>query len=261
MSPRAEVLGCSIDRLDLGGTLSEVERTISSRRFTQHMAINTAKLVTMQDDPELRRIVDGCGLVNADGQGVVWASRLLGDPLPERVAGIDLMDALLALAERREYRVYFIGARAEVLERALERFRQEHPKLQIAGARDGYFTRAEEPAVCAEIRASRPDIVFVAISSPRKEYFLGEHGPTLGAPFVMGVGGAIDVVAGVTRRAPVLWQRLGLEWLFRLLQEPRRMFRRYAVTNVRFAYLIGSALLTSRRVSSRPHQASSTHPK
>jgi N-acetylglucosaminyldiphosphoundecaprenol N-acetyl-beta-D-mannosaminyltransferase len=246
MNSRAEVLGCRIDRLDLEGTLSEVERAIASRRFAQHMAINTAKLVAIQDDPKLRRIVDGCGLVNADGQGVVWASRVLGDPLPERVAGIDLMYALLALAERRGYRVYFFGARAEVLERALERIRRHHPRLQIAGARDGYVSRDEEPAVCSAIRASRADIVFVAISSPRKEYFLGEHGPTLGAPFVMGVGGAIDVVAGVTRRAPVLWRRLGLEWLFRLLQEPRRMFRRYAVTNARFAYLIGSALLTAR---------------
>ena len=115
--------------------------------------------------------------------------------------------------------------------------------------------------MCAEIRDSRADILFVAISSPRKEYFLGEYGPALGAPFVMGVGGAIDVVAGVTRRAPVAWQQLGLEWLFRLLQEPRRLFRRYAVTNARFGYLIGSALMAARSASSRPHQASSTHPK
>jgi N-acetylglucosaminyldiphosphoundecaprenol N-acetyl-beta-D-mannosaminyltransferase len=261
MNARAEVLGCGIDRLDFKDTVSEVDRAISSRSFTQHMAINAAKLVTMQNDPDLRRIVEGCGLVNADGQGVVWASRLLGDPLPERVAGIDLMHALLALAERRGYRVYFLGARNEVLQRALGRIRRDHPRLQVAGARDGYFSRAEEPAVCAEIRDSRADILFVAISSPRKEYFLGEYGPALGAPFVMGVGGAIDVVAGVTRRAPVAWQQLGLEWLFRLLQEPRRLFRRYAVTNARFGYLIGSALMAARSASSRPHQASSTHPK
>jgi N-acetylglucosaminyldiphosphoundecaprenol N-acetyl-beta-D-mannosaminyltransferase len=251
MSPRAEVLGCQIDRLDLKETLRKVERVIATRRFTQHMAINTAKLVTMQDDAELRRIVDGCGLVNADGQGVVWASKLLGDPLPERVAGIDLMYALLGLAERRGYRVYFLGARAEVLERALERLRERFPELQVAGARDGYFSDDEEGQVCASIRESRADILFVAMSSPRKEYFLGEHGPELGAPFVMGVGGSIDVAAGVTRRAPVLWQRLGLEWLFRLLQEPRRMFRRYAVTNARFALMIGLALLSGRSAARR----------
>jgi N-acetylglucosaminyldiphosphoundecaprenol N-acetyl-beta-D-mannosaminyltransferase len=156
------------------------------------------------------------------------------------------MQALLELAERRGYRVYFLGARADVLERAIERIHRLHPRLEIVGARNGYFSEHEDLAVSLAIRATRPDIVFVAISSPRKEYFLGEHGADLGAPFVMGVGGAIDVVAGATRRAPPLLQRLGLEWLFRLLQEPRRMFRRYAVTNARFAWLVGSALLDGR---------------
>jgi N-acetylglucosaminyldiphosphoundecaprenol N-acetyl-beta-D-mannosaminyltransferase len=247
MTKRANILGCSIDRLDMAATLAQVEDAIASRQFMQHMAVNAAKLVTMRDDPKLREIIGDCGLVNADGQSVVWASKLLGDPLPERVAGIDLMHALVALAERRGYRVYFLGARAEVLERALDRLRSAYPDLQVAGARDGYFTDAEQAEVCAAIQASRPDILFVAMSSPRKEYFLGEYGPRLGVPFVMGVGGSVDVVAGVTRRAPVAWQRLGLEWLFRLLQEPRRMFRRYAVTNARFAYLVGRALVAGDR--------------
>ena len=246
-SARASVLGCDIDRLDMAETLDAVESIIASGRFTQHMAINAAKLVTMHADPRLRAIVDDCGLVNADGQAVVWASKILGDPLPERVAGIDLMDALLGLAERRGYRVYFLGARAEVLGRAIDVLLERYPALTIAGARDGYFSEDEEAEVAAAIRASQPDILFVAMSSPRKEYFLGEHGPTLGAPFVMGVGGSIDVVAGVTRRAPGAWQRLGLEWLFRLLQEPRRMFRRYAVTNWRFTFLVVRELVTRGR--------------
>jgi N-acetylglucosaminyldiphosphoundecaprenol N-acetyl-beta-D-mannosaminyltransferase len=240
---RADILGCSIDRLDLADTVSEVERVIASRRFTQHMSINAAKLVSMHDDPKLCGIVDACGLVNADGQSVVWASRLLGDPLPERVAGIDLMEALIALAEQRGYRVYFLGARADVLARAVERLREKYPALDVAGTRDGYYAEEESAAVAAEIRASRADILFVAMSSPRKEYFLGEYGEDLGVPFVMGVGGSVDVAAGLTRRAPVIWQRLGVEWLFRLLQEPRRMFRRYAVTNARFLFLVGRALL------------------
>ena len=252
MTNRADILGCPIDRLDLTGTLAAIERTIAARRYTQHMAINAAKLVAMQADEKLCGIVDGCGLVSADGQSVVWASRLLGDPLPERVAGIDLMDALLGLAERRGYRVYFLGARSEVLAHALERLRERFPRLQVAGARDGYYADDEAHDVCAAIRASRPDILFVAMSSPLKEYFLGEYGPVLGAPFVMGVGGSIDVIAGITRRAPIAWQRLGLEWLFRLLQEPRRMFRRYAVTNARFVGLVGLALLIpSRRPATR----------
>jgi N-acetylglucosaminyldiphosphoundecaprenol N-acetyl-beta-D-mannosaminyltransferase len=244
---RAEILGCAIDRLDLAGTLAAIEDTIATHSYTQHMAINAAKLVAMRDDPKLSGIIDGCGLVTADGQSVVWASRLLGDPLPERVAGIDLMEALLGLAEQCGYRVYFLGARSDVLARALEHLRGRFPRLQIAGARDGYFTDEEAAAVCAAIRASRADILFVAMSSPRKEYFLGEFGSALGTSFVMGVGGSIDVMAGITRRAPIAWQRLGLEWLFRLLQEPRRMFRRYAVTNTRFLALLGLALLTAPR--------------
>jgi N-acetylglucosaminyldiphosphoundecaprenol N-acetyl-beta-D-mannosaminyltransferase len=246
VSPRADVLGCSIDRLDMEQTLAAVESIIVAGKFTQHMAINAAKLVTMHDDPKLTRIVDGCGLVNADGQAVVWASRMLGDPLPERVAGIDLMLGLLGLAERKGYRVFFLGARADVLETAIGRITQRHPALQIAGARDGYFAHGDEPEVCRQIRASHPDILFVAMSSPRKEYFLGEYGPSLGAPFVMGVGGSIDVIAGVTRRAPLAMQRMGLEWLYRLLQEPRRMFRRYAVTNWRFAVLVARARMSGR---------------
>jgi N-acetylglucosaminyldiphosphoundecaprenol N-acetyl-beta-D-mannosaminyltransferase len=250
---RADILGCPIDRLGMAETLAAIERAIATGGYTQHMAINAAKLVAMKDDPKLCEIIDGCELVNADGQSVVWASRLLGDPLPERVAGIDLMVALLDLAESRGYRVYFLGARAAVLERAVNRLQERYPELRVAGARDGYFTDDEAADVCDEIRSSRADVLFVAMSSPRKEYFLGEFGPDLGVPFVMGVGGSIDVIAGITRRAPRAWQRLGLEWLYRLLQEPRRMFRRYAVTNTRFIVLVGLALLSSR--ASQPTRA------
>jgi N-acetylglucosaminyldiphosphoundecaprenol N-acetyl-beta-D-mannosaminyltransferase len=243
---RADVLGCTIDRIGMKETLARIEDMIATGSCGQHVAINTAKLVGLRGDVRLRQFVQRCDLVNADGQGVIWASRLLGDPLPERVAGIDLMDELLALAERKGYRVYILGARDEVLERAVGRIRARYPDLELAGWRDGYFSRQEEAEVCAAIRASRPHIVFVAMSTPRKEYFLGERGPELGAGFAMGVGGAVDVIAGRTRRAPVTWQRLGLEWLFRLLQEPRRMLRRYAVTNTRFAWMIAVALVGAR---------------
>jgi N-acetylglucosaminyldiphosphoundecaprenol N-acetyl-beta-D-mannosaminyltransferase len=243
MTARAEVLGCGIDRIGMRETLARIEDLIAAGRYGQHMAINAAKLVTLRDDVRLREIVERCDLVNADGQGVIWASRLLGDPLPERVAGIDLMQELLGLAERRAYRVYILGAQDHVLDQAVTRIRERYPGLQLVGWRNGYFTHEEEGHVCAAIRANRPHIVFVAMGTPRKEYFLGERGPELGAEFVMGVGGAVDVMAGVTRRAPVIWQRLGLEWLFRLLQEPRRMFRRYAVTNTRFAWMMAAALV------------------
>jgi N-acetylglucosaminyldiphosphoundecaprenol N-acetyl-beta-D-mannosaminyltransferase len=227
-------------------TLLRCEQFIEAGEFVQHVAINTAKLVALQDEPRLRDIVNGCGLVNADGQGVVWASRLLRDPLPGRVPGIDLMLRLLALADERGYRVYFLGARREVLERAVGRLSERYPKLTVAGFRDGYFTDPETQAVCEEIRASGSQMLFVAMPTPRKEYFLGDHGPELGVPFVMGVGGAIDVIAGLTRRAPVVLQRVGLEWLYRLLQEPRRLAPRYFSTNLRFAGLLVRSLASRR---------------
>lgn len=235
---RAIVLDCAIDRLDMEQTLARCQEIIEQDRFAQQVSINAAKLVTMQSDPALREAVNRCALVNADGQSVVWASRLLGDPLPERVAGIDLMHGLIAMAEREGYGIFILGAQRTVLETAVQRLRRQFPRLRVAGYRDGYFSEDQSPEIAGEIRASDAQILFVAISSPRKEHWLGRYGDSLNVPFVMGVGGSIDIVAGITRRAPRSWQRLGLEWLYRLLQEPRRMFRRYFVSNVQFVFLV-----------------------
>ena len=246
MSDRAVLLGCEIDRLDMEGTLERCQETIDEGGFAQHVAINAAKLVTLQNDPEMTEIVRRCELIGADGQSVVWASKLVGDPLPGRVAGIDLMHRLLAMAQDEGYGVYILGARAEVLGTAVERLREQYPRLRIVGYRDGYFDESEDAAVAEQIRASGAQILFVAISSPRKEYWLGNYGRHSGVNVAMGVGGSIDVVAGVTRRAPAAWQRLGVEWLYRMLQEPRRLFRRYAVTNSRFMLLVVRELARRR---------------
>jgi N-acetylglucosaminyldiphosphoundecaprenol N-acetyl-beta-D-mannosaminyltransferase len=244
--PRAEVLGCSLDRVNLEEALLYCDSVIRTRGFAQHMAINAAKLVAMQDDAALRASVDQCELITADGQSMVWASQLLGDPLPCRVAGIDLMQALLARAAERGYRVYLLGATAEVLRRSIARMHEDHPALSIAGWQDGYYADEDEPAVAARIAAAHPQILFVAMSSPRKEYFLASHRRAIDVPFVMGVGGALDVYAGLVRRAPVPIQRMGLEWLFRLVQEPRRLLGRYARTNARFVALLVRELVRLR---------------
>jgi len=230
-------------------TLERCRTLIAAGEFAQHVAINAAKVVALQDDPRLHDIVRRCELVTADGQSIVWASRALGDPLPSRVAGIDLMNNLFELAEREGYRIFILGARQDVLERAVQRLHARHPALTIAGSRHGYYPEAEDAQVAEEIRQARPDILFVAMTSPRKEYWLGRYGRTIDVPLVMGVGGAIDVLAGVTRRAPELLQRYGLEWAYRLAQEPRRLIRRYAVTNTRFLLLIAreAASRASRR--------------
>lgn len=243
---RATVLGCRLDRVDFDRALAVCDYVISQRDFAQHMAINAAKLVAMRSDPELRRGIEQCELVTADGQSVVWASRLLRDPLPERVAGIDLMHSLLRRATSAGYRVYVLGARKAVLEAAVARIELDYPGIALVGYRDGYYSEAEEEAVALAIAAARPDILLVAMSSPRKEYFLGRYGRSLGVPFIMGVGGAIDVMAGITKRAPRPLQRLGLEWLYRLVQEPRRLARRYFVSNSIFMFLLARELIARR---------------
>lgn len=232
------MLNCAIDRLDMTGTLERCRAAIDARRYTQHVSINAAKLAALRRQPELREVIERCQLINADGQSVVWASRLLGDPLPERVAGIDLMNQLITMAEKNSFRVFILGARTEVLQTGVDKLRARHPKLVIAGFHHGYFTDDESPEIAAEIRATRSDILFVAMSSPRKEQWLGEYGRRLDVPLVMGVGGSIDVVAGATKRAPKIWQRTGMEWLYRLLQEPRRLAGRYILTNAHFVLLL-----------------------
>jgi N-acetylglucosaminyldiphosphoundecaprenol N-acetyl-beta-D-mannosaminyltransferase len=235
---RADILGCPIDRVDIDEAVDRCRELIEEPgRTTSQVSINAAKLVAIREDDQLRDEVLDCDLVTADGQSVVWASRLLGDGLPERVAGIDLMQRLLELAEERGYRVFFLGATRQVLARALATIRSRHPRLRVAGSRDGYFRPNEEQAMREEIRNAAPDILFVAMSSPRKEHWVATAGE-LDVGFAMGVGGSLDVVAGEVRRAPRIVQRLGFEWLFRLAQEPRRLVRRYVTTNTRFLLLL-----------------------
>jgi N-acetylglucosaminyldiphosphoundecaprenol N-acetyl-beta-D-mannosaminyltransferase len=243
-----ELLGCRVDALDMEETIARCVRAIETREWLQHVCVNAAKFVELRRDPRLAAIVRDCELVSADGQSVVWASRLLRRPLPERVAGIDLMHRLLELAEEKGYGVFVLGARRHVVAEAVERVLERHPRLRVVGYRDGYFRDDENEAVCATIRDAHPDILFVAISSPRKEYWLAEHGPSLDVPFAMGVGGAIDVVAGVTARAPRWMQRSGLEWFFRFLQEPRRLALRYTLTNGKFIWLVLCELTRIHRV-------------
>lgn len=243
---RVDVLGCSVDPLDIPATVARCDEIIQSGRFSQQVSINAAKVTALHNDQRLRQIAHQCELVSVDGQSVVWASKLLGNPVPGRVPGIDLMFELLALAERRGYRVYILGARQHVLDAAVTELQQRYPHLNLCGWHHGYFSEAEEGMIAEEIRGTAPNILLVAMSSPRKEYWLAERGPATGAQFGMGVGGSIDVVAGVTRRAPRWMQQFGLEWFYRFIQEPRRLGRRYAVSNTQFLGLLAAELIRTR---------------
>ena len=243
---RALVLGCAIDRVLLDEAVDAIDARIATRRPCQHVSINAAKLVKFQRDPALRAAIARCELVTADGQSVVWAARMLGQHLPERVAGIDLMHAVLARAGERGYRVFILGARRAVLDEAVRNLTSRDPRLTLAGWHHGYFSPADEPQVVRAIADAEADILFVALETPAKEQFLARHRDVLSIPFVMGVGGAIDIAANKRRRAPRWLQRLGLEWAFRLAQDPRRLARRYAIGNTQFALLVGREALRRR---------------
>ena len=247
---RARFLGCEIDRLDLKATVARVEEIVASGIPSQHLAISATNVVALREDPRLEEIAKTCAIISADGQGVVWASRLLGDPLPERVMALDLMERLLEVAEARGYRVFILGAKQEILELAVARIRSRHPRLVIAGYRNGYFGTEQDQEIVTEIRESHPDMLFAAMPSPKKEYWLAEHREELRVPFLMGVGGGVDVIAGITRRAPRFIQRSGFEWLYRVAQEPRRLFRRFMVGNAKFLWLLGKELVAARRSKS-----------
>jgi len=238
MTPAITMMGCRIDNLSMEETLVRIEEFIRSGQPHQHVVVNVDKLVKASRDPDLRRIVNDCALVNADGMPVVWASRLLGKPLKERVAGIDLFEALMRRAGEKHWRVFLLGAREEVVSAVADTYRRRYPDLAIAGWRNGYWTNEEEAQVAEQVRASGADLLFVAISSPKKEQFLGRWQAEMRIPFAMGVGGSFDVAIGRVRRAPRWMQRAGLEWFYRFLQEPRRMFRRYFIDDMAFVWLL-----------------------
>jgi N-acetylglucosaminyldiphosphoundecaprenol N-acetyl-beta-D-mannosaminyltransferase len=235
--PRVRLFGAAVDPLTMEQTVAAVHGFVRCGLPHQHVCLNAAKVVELDRNPDLAAAISGCDLVSVDGQAVVWASRLLHAPVPERVAGVDLFTRLLAEAAEHGLRVFLLGARQDVVDAVRRRAEREHPGIAVVGARSGYWTDEEEAAVVAEVAAATADLLFLAIPSPRKELFLGAYGAELGVPFRMGVGGSFDVYAGVTRRAPRWMQRAGLEWSYRLLQEPRRMLKRYLVGNSAFVRL------------------------
>ena len=240
-SRKISLMGCRIDSLSMNETIRLVEEIIREGIPRQHVVVNAFKFAMMRHDSELRRIINACDVVNADGMPVVWASRVLGTPLPERVAGVDLFLRLVEMSSRKGYRPYFFGAREEVLQRTVAAFKATYPKLEIAGFRNGYFRDDEEETIARQIRDSRPDMLFVGISSPMKEKFLNRWMSYMRVPFCMGVGGSFDIVGGKTQRAPIWVQRFGIEWAHRILQEPRRMWARYAKTNPVFIWMVMKA--------------------
>ncbi|TXI79870.1 MAG: glycosyltransferase [Flavobacteriales bacterium] len=238
MSNRIEMMGCFIDNLSMEETLQTIEGFIHSGKPHQHVVVNVDKLVKASRDPELRQIINDCALINVDGMPVVWASRLLGKGLKERVAGVDLFEALMKRSAEKGWRVFLLGAKEEVVSGVKTLYEKKYAGLTVAGYRNGYWKAEEEASVVEQIKEAKADLLFVAISSPKKEHFLGRYQAEMKIPFAMGVGGTFDVAVGKVKRAPVWMQKAGLEWFYRFLQEPRRMFKRYFVDDMAFFWLL-----------------------
>ncbi len=239
---RELILNCPVDNLTMVETMDKVALAIEAQQQIHHVVVNAAKLVNMQSDEQLKEAVTACDIINADGQAVVWASRILKSPLKERVAGVDLMQNLVHFAHQKNYRIFFLGAKEEVVSKVVAIYSEKYTPDIIAGYRKGYFNSDEETEIAQSITNSGANILFVAISSPKKEIFLNRYKDILGpVNFIMGVGGSFDVVSGKVQRAPLWMQRTGLEWFYRVLQEPGRMWKRYLVTNSLFIWMVCKA--------------------
>ena len=257
LSSHKMIFDVPIDLLSVRETLERIDHAIESKERLQHGLVNVAKVIKMRRDPNIYRYVAESDMINIDGAGVVLGARLLGYEVPERVAGIDLMDSVLALCETKGYKPYFIGAKEEVIQAAVRNIAAKYPELKIAGWRNGYFSEAEEPAIVADIATSGADCLFIGMTTPKKERMLHQYRDQFDVPFQMGVGGSFDVIAGITKRAPEVWQKLGCEWLYRVVQEPRRMAGRYLSTNLAFAGLLAQELMagrTARKINMRDGQ-------
>ncbi|OGQ46276.1 MAG: hypothetical protein A3H42_04440 [Deltaproteobacteria bacterium RIFCSPLOWO2_02_FULL_46_8] len=242
-SLRRYLFNLPIDCLSLQETLDWIDKAIQKKEPRQHTVINAAKIVLAQKDTELKKSILESDLINADGQPVVWAARWLGIPIKEKVSGSDLIVQLLKLAEKKQWRIFFLGAKSKTLERMIERLKKEYPTLQIAGSQDGYFAKEEAKPIAHRIKATKADILFVGMPTPKKENFIRDYKDIMQVPFSMGVGGTFDILAGQVRRAPAWVQNIGCEWLFRLYQEPRRLWKRYLKTNTLFLYMVFRARL------------------
>lgn len=241
---RIIILNTVIDVLSMNETIDLVEKYVKTKTPLHLMGVNADKINEVNQNELMKEIVNKCGIVNADGASVILASKYLNKPLPERVAGVDLMQDLVKLSEEKGYSIYLLGAKQEVVEKTKDVLESRHPNLKVVGIHNGYFKENNWPEISKELKKLKPDFVFVGITSPIKEYLI-EFLQNDGSDSVfMGVGGSFDVISGNIPRAPKWMQNCNLEWLFRVMQEPKRLFKRYFFGNVKFI----KAIIKEKRI-------------
>ena len=229
MADQVNILGVNVDAVTMPEAVAHVTEAMDVRANVMIATANAEMIMRATHDEELRDILNAAALVVPDGAGTVWAARHLGHAMPERVAGYDLAQELLRRAPAEGRRIYFFGAAPGVAEKAKEKAEQLYPGIEIVGVRNGFFSPADNAAIIAEIREARPDLLLVALGVPKQEKWIAAHLAELDVPAAIGVGGTLDVMAGVMKRAPYWMQKAKLEWLFRGLMQPKRAGRLLAL--------------------------------
>lgn len=221
---RTDILGVCFDDLGMDGAVERALELIEKRSGAYAVTPNPEIVMTARSDPELREVLNRAALVLPDGIGVVKGASLMGRPLEYgKVSGIDFAAALMGRLAERKGSVYLFGSRPGVADSAAENLKTMFPGIIIAGTDNGYFD--DDAAIVERINAAAPDLLLVCLGAPKQEFWMSEHSPRLNAGMMAGLGGSLDVFAGSVKRAPEAWRKLGLEWLYRLLKEPRRIGR------------------------------------
>lgn len=244
------ILGTRFAQTNMEDTLRAIEKFIANGRRSQVCITNAYSLVLMQKDTEFKDITNSASLVVADGQPLVWISKLYGEPISERVAGADLVYEFSRRSAKKRHKLFFLGSNSTTLKKMVENLKKIFPSLQIVGAycppfKKQFFERENEKMISL-INKVKPDVLFVGLGAPKQERWIWEHKDELQVSVSIGVGAAFDFVAGTVKRAPEWMQKCGLEWLFRLYQEPKRLWKRYLIGNTIFIWLVLKEFLKLR---------------
>jgi N-acetylglucosaminyldiphosphoundecaprenol N-acetyl-beta-D-mannosaminyltransferase len=223
--PYVELYGVHVSSMTMKDTVDYLADAIRTRLANHVITVNPIMIMTGLEDPSYMQVMQKAELLVPDGTGVVWAASYIGKPVKERVTGIELINELMDRGQREGWRVYLLGTTSDTIRTAADRIQERYPNIHIVGVRDGYFGEAEDAQVIEEIVKAEPDILLVGRASNNQEPWIGKYKHQLNIPVMMGVGGSFDVISGKLKRAPKLVQRLGFEWLFRLIQEPYRYKR------------------------------------
>lgn len=250
-SRRSTFFGLPLYSLTRAEAVVVIDSFIRSGTPHRITVLNATRVIGCRQNPRLAQIAATADLVLNDGMGLMYASRLLGRPLSGNLSGPLMMGRLVRLAAEQGYSIYFLGAKPEIVTRAVENFQARYPSLQIVGFHHGYFSRQEEPEIVREIKEAHPRILLVAMGSPREELFIYTHLHEMGVPVCLDLGGAFDVAAGLTKLAPWWMGLAGLEWLYRIRQEPGRLWKRYLNVLPRFAFLVLQQMVHERCATSR----------